>query len=133
MAGGAWPGGRACWGVCECLGGMHGWGACMPGGGGVHGREACMAGGMHATCLGGMCGKGACMPRSAPLRPDTTRYGRSMSGRYASYWNAFLFDIISAKNCTKMKINHRSTTGVDKAKMTLMPFSTFILECVKRQ
>ena len=22
--------------------------------------------------------------------PDTTRYGQSMSGQYASYWNAFL-------------------------------------------
>ena len=45
---------------------------------GVCGQGACVAGG--GACVargrGGMCG---------------TRYGRSMSGRYASYWNAFLF------------------------------------------
>ena len=28
---------------------------------------------------------------------------RSMSGRYASYWNAFLFGKIFAKNCMKIK------------------------------
>ena len=28
---------------------------------------------------------------------------RSMSGRYASYWNAFLFSIIFPENCMKMK------------------------------
>ena len=26
-----------------------------------------------------------------PPEPDTRRYGRSMSERYASYWNALLF------------------------------------------
>ena len=55
------------------------WAVCMAGGmhGGGHALGACVAGG-HAwhTC---------------PPRPDTTRYGRSMRGRYASYWNAFLF------------------------------------------
>ena len=66
-------------------------GACMAGGvcggGGMHGRGACV--------VGGVCGRGhawqrgACMPRTPP--PDTTRYGRSMRRRYASYWNAFLF------------------------------------------
>ena len=61
----------------------------MPGRG-----HAWLAGG-HAW-LGGVCGwgvcawgKGACMACMPPW-PDTTRYGRSMSGRYASYWNAFL-------------------------------------------
>ena len=48
------------------------------------GEGACMMGGMHG---GGVHGRGACMPHT----PDTTRYGRSMRGRYASYWNAFLF------------------------------------------
>ena len=28
---------------------------------------------------------------------------RSMSGRYVSYWNTFLFDKIFARNCMKMK------------------------------
>ena len=60
-----------------CVVGGHAWqeGVCMAGGG-VHGRGACvvgvcMMGGMHA------------------------RYYeiRSMSGRYASYWNAYLFQM----------------------------------------
>ena len=63
--GGAWQG------AVRGVGGMHGgghvwWGACMVGG--------CVAGG--GAWQRGMCG----------------RYHeiRSMSGRYASYWNAFL-------------------------------------------
>ena len=42
-----------------------------------------------------MHGRGACMPHMPP--PPSRYYGygiRSMSGRYASYWNAFLFLII---------------------------------------
>ena len=42
-------------------------------------------GGMH----GGDVWQGACMAGEMP--PDTMRYGRSMRGRYASYWNAFFF------------------------------------------
>ena len=45
-----------------------------------------MVGGMCGRGLGGMRGRGG---MHAPL-PDTMRYGRSMRGRYASYWNAFL-------------------------------------------
>ena len=57
--------------VCPLGGGMRGWG------GGVHGWGACVAGGMHAP------------------PPSATYYGygiRSMSGRYVSYWNAFLLE-----------------------------------------
>ena len=75
--------------------------------GGMCGRE-CVCGRGHAwqgACKGwghawqggmcgqvGMCGRGCvwqgvCMPYTPP---DTTRYGRSMGGQYASYWNAFL-------------------------------------------
>ena len=89
-----------CWGVCALMpGGVHGcggacmvaggvcawlWGACMvawegvwlPGG--MHGcRGACMVAGGHAWLLGGAC-----------VGYDEIR---SMSGRYASYWNVFLF------------------------------------------
>ena len=53
-------------------GGMHGRGACMEGG--MCDRGACMTGGMHG---GGMYGR---------------RDGHC-SRQYASYWNAFLFDI----------------------------------------
>ena len=75
-------------GACMARG-VCGWGACMPSG--VCGQGACMAGG-H-VCLGA-CGQGgAC--HAQPPQPDTMRYGWSMSERYASYWNAFLFHIIS--------------------------------------
>ena len=49
-----------------------------------------------------------------PGRPPRTRYSpqssacweiRATSGQYASYWNAFLFGIIFAENCIKMKKN----------------------------
>ena len=56
-------GGHACWGACV-----------VQGVGGMRGP-----GGMHG-------------PHTPPPRPDTMRYGRSMSGRYASYWNAFLLE-----------------------------------------
>ena len=59
--------------------GMHGKGACMVGG--VHGRGACMAGGMHG------------------MYPPSRYYKIwSMSGQYASYWNAFLFHNVSYKH-----------------------------------
>ena len=47
--------------------------------GGMHGREACMAGG-HAWQVG-MHGRG--------------QRDSHCSGRYGSYWNAFLFLILS--------------------------------------
>ena len=57
-------------------GGMHGGGPCMAGGHARWGQGACIAGG-GCVAEGGMRGR---------------YYGiRSMSGRYASYWNAFLF------------------------------------------
>ena len=90
-------GGNAGRGACmagACMvGGMHGRGF-------VHGRGACVARsmdgrggghvweGMGAYMVGVMCGKGhVCHTNPA----DTTRYGRSMHGQYASYSNAFLF------------------------------------------
>ena len=81
----AWRGGHAWQGVCAWQeghawqGGMHGRGACMAWG-------ACMAGG---ACMGGMRGRRA-MP--LPLSPARYYEIRSMSGRYASYWNAFFFN-----------------------------------------
>ena len=51
--------------------------------GNVHGK-----GGVHGE--GGACVAkgGACVVCTSPRH--STRYGRSMRGRYASYWNAFL-------------------------------------------
>ena len=55
----------------------------VAGGGGMHGfRGACVvAGGVHG-------GRGACMGYDEI---------RSMGGRYASYWNAFLFSHVRHK------------------------------------
>ena len=98
VAGGGGGGGRHAW---LLAGGMHGCrGACMVAGGacvvargwgmhgcreGMHGCEgwgACVVVGGACVVVGGMCGCwGAC------IGYDETR---SMSGRYASYWNAFL-------------------------------------------
>ena len=94
----AWlPGGHA-WspGACMVVGGMHGcWGACMVAGGhvwlpgGMHGCQGvCMvAGGVHGCWGVGVCmvGRGACVGYDEI---------RSMSGRYASYWNAFLLYVV---------------------------------------
>ena len=73
---------------------------CVPGGGGTACRGSCMAGG-HA-CRGRAWPGWGVHAMYAP-RPDTTKYGRSMSGRYASYWNALLFGKMFAKNCMKSK------------------------------
>ena len=104
--------------VCEgyvftliCLstggGGVHGRGhACTAGGhacvaGGMRGRGACMAG--RCTWQGVMHGRGTCMAGDHAWQEGMRGRGawhtppgryheiRSMSGRYASYWNAFLF------------------------------------------
>ena len=98
-------------GVCLSTGGVRGregrawWGACMAGGG------ACIAGGhvWHGACLvGGHAWWGACMARGCAWQGAHAWQGGmcgrghawqilqdtvipSMSGRYASYWNAFLF------------------------------------------
>ena len=76
-------GGGAC-----VAGGMHGRGWGM---GGMHGGGACVAGGMH--------GRGVCMASMPPPKQilrDMVIW--SMSGRYASYWNAFLFIIFLLSN-----------------------------------
>ena len=102
----AWlPGGGACMvvgGMCGCrgacmvarghvwlLGGMHGCqGVCM-----VAGR-VCVVAGEHVWLPGGMCGCWGCVvgmyvvARGACMGYDEIR---SMSGRYTSYWNAFLY------------------------------------------
>ena len=66
----------------------------MAGQGGMHGRGACVTGAVR--------GKGACMARGVymagghawQVRGRYYGYGiRSVSGRYASYWNAFLLTL----------------------------------------
>ena len=75
-----------CWGACMVARGLHGcWGVYVVAGGhawqkgGVHGEGGtCMAKGGHTWQRGGVHG----------IRRDMEI--RSMSGRYASYWNVFL-------------------------------------------
>ena len=86
-------------GVHGCLG--HAW---LPGG--VHGCQgACMV----APGVEGMCG---CWGGHAWLPGGYIGYDeiRSMSGRYASYWNAFLF-LLSLK-CVPSKTSPKSTGHV---------------------
>ena len=64
------------------------WGGGMHGRRGMHGGERGMAGGGHAS-HGGGCSRGACMAGG--------RRDGHWSGRYAPYWNVFLFWIVSRK------------------------------------
>ena len=100
-----WGGMHASWGACMLPGegGMcASWGGCvLPGG--VHASQGvCILLGVACVLLGGVCAsQGVCMLPGGvcpggmrvthPPWPDTTRYGRSMSGRFTSYRNAFLF------------------------------------------
>ena len=102
MAGGMHGGGVHSRGACMARG--HVWqGACIAGG--MHGRghawQGDLCGRGHAW-QGGMCDRGACVARGVHGRghawqgacvacPPGRYYEiRSMSGRYASYWSAFL-------------------------------------------
>ena len=78
------------------------------GGGGVRGRGACVRGG--GICGRGMCMVGGCawqggMRGTHALPPGRYYEIRSMSGRYASYWNPFLFNyfplVVGQKNTTQ--------------------------------
>ena len=96
---------RGCWGMCSCrrreacvvVGGMHGcWGACM-----VARGQAWLPGGMRGY-LGGMngCQVGVRGWGWHVWSPDGARCVGcdeiwSISGWYASYWIAFLFQFIS--------------------------------------
>ena len=76
-----------------CMGGMHGRGHAWPG--------VCVA--------RGVCGRG-CMHDMHALPGRYHGYGiPSMSGRYASYWNALLFqkmNLTSGKSCSKILKSH---------------------------
>ena len=66
-------------GVCMVVGGVWLWGACVVVGGVQGCRGACMVVG----------GEGACVVGGEYVVAENDEI-RSMSGRYASYWNAFL-------------------------------------------
>ena len=81
LGGHVWLRGGTCgyWGVCVVVGGMRGCrgGACMVAGG------ACVVAGGHAWLPWGMRVCWGCIGYDKI---------RSMSGRYASYWNTFLLE-----------------------------------------
>ena len=82
---------------------MHGWGCACLEGVCAQGRDAQGVASMprgHAWPGGCVAGVHA---MHTPPQPDTMRYGRSMRGRYASYWNAFLSCFITC-NMNKMLI-----------------------------
>ena len=95
--------------VCEGYVSVHRGGRAWHGGlcgGGVHGRGSSVAGGMsggghvwRGVCMvGGVHGKGeGHARRGSTHHPSGRYYGygiRSMSGRYTSYWNAFLLYLL---------------------------------------
>ena len=93
--GGAWllqGGVHGCsWGVCMVAHGGHAWllwGACMVA---LGGHVWLLMGGMCGCSWGGMrsCSWGACMVAPGGVHGFFDEI-RSMSGRYTSYWNAFL-------------------------------------------
>ena len=92
-------GGHAWWGVV-CVVGGHAWQGGMRGMRGLCVADnawqggVCGRGGMHGR--GGMRGRGACVAGGGVRG----RYYeiRSMSGPYASYWNAFLYVGINSRN-----------------------------------
>ena len=93
-------------------GGMHGRGVCLVGG---HGGGACVVGGVHG---GGMCG----------------RYYeiRSMSGRYASYWNAFLLTMVLLPvkgNLSKEIVIFRSRISFKCQRMSVFLVKNRHLKC----
>ena len=126
-------------GMCGCSqgacmvapgGGMRvcSWGACMVALGGMHG---CSWWGYAWLLLGGdvRCCSGACMvaPGGACMvAPRGGMHGCSWGGawllRYASYWNAFLFDKIFAENCMKMK--EIGPRGGHEASLALPPLGS---------
>ena len=128
MAGGICGGGHAWQGACmvgrhvvECVwqrgcvtGGHAWWWACKVGG--VHGG-ACM---VRGHMWWGHAWQGACMAGGHAWF-DKYHGIRSMSGWYASYWNAFLFDMLFAENSTKMK-------GGTRRGASLAPFPLCILQ-----
>ena len=71
-------------------GGVHGEGG-MRGEGGMCGEGGMHGEGGHAWCRVG----GACVAQGGghAWYAPPPRYGRSLRGRYASYWNAFLFGL----------------------------------------
>ena len=104
-----WRGGG---GVCARRGRACPEGVCMLG------RGACMPG--ECACAGGRAWSGGCAwlgPRTPPW-PDTTRYGRSMSGWYASYWNAFLYFIC----CLRSSSHHSRISWQISAVLSLTSF-----------
>ena len=106
-------------------GGMHGRGTCKVG---CAWQGACMVGGMHGggMCSGGTCMVRVCVVRMPPPSPPSQHYEmRPMSGWYASYWNAFLYNVVlvqsvanisgmllmEKKVVTRVKSDHISVCG----------------------
>ena len=126
--GGACVVGGACMAGGVCGGGMHGRGSWDMHGRGMHSGEACMVGGhvWQGACMAGehawkgcvcgrgsMCGRGACVAGGVLGRYYEIR---SMSGRYAFYWNACLF------NLWLLKESKHDSHGFDNMEITLGSF-----------
>ena len=95
-------------GACVVAGGMHGYRGGVWLQGGMHG---CWG---HAWLRGCVHGCGG-----VPRRDDEIDEIRSMSGRYASYWNAFLLVVFSVQAFLYVKfyqMNHESENEEEGSK-----------------
>ena len=77
--------------------------------GDVCGKGAHVAGGMHGR---GMRGRGMCVARAHVAGGHAFRKDGHWSGRYASYWNAFLFSFSFCAHPIAPWVWHRSYTTV---------------------
>ena len=73
---------------------------------------------VHGGCLS-QCMLGYTHPPGADTFPASSacKEIQATSGRYASYWNAYLFGVFFAENCMEMKIRHctLSTSAKDSS------------------
>ena len=89
MAGGVGASEQHVWQGVYMVGGMCGRGVYMAGG---HAWQGGMVAGGGACMAGGVCGRGhACWGGACMTGGMRGRRGGHCSGRYASYWHAFLF------------------------------------------
>ena len=104
-------------GVCGCQGGVHGCqgacmvaeGACMVAVGGMCGCQGvCVVAGGMCGCQGGMRGCEGCAWLWGACGGVCIGYDEiwSMTGWYASYWNAFLFEFAFIENGNGFRNNY---------------------------
>ena len=128
------------WGVCMVLFGGHAWfysggmrGFIQGVRGFIQGVCGFIQGGMHGFSGGHAWFFWGCMVFPGGVHGFFSFFGyneiRSMSGRYASYWNAFLFHNISVLMPPKYRFHMKMKTVVGFVFAFLLRFIFFYLSC----